>query len=143
MTTYIKHSDDDSLTHFGVKGMKWKKGRKTRYDLNDRKYRYDLNDPEFQERMQKRRKEGPQRINTKSPVYQAEKKMAAASRVNYAARKMQYDVGEARTSKLKYKLRHPIKAAKKSANRGRQRLERIRKYGIVSHDRKTDIYRLR
>lgn len=29
MSTYIKHSDDDSLTHFGIKGMKWKKGRKT------------------------------------------------------------------------------------------------------------------
>lgn len=29
MSTYIKHSEDDSLTHYGVKGMKWKKGRKT------------------------------------------------------------------------------------------------------------------
>lgn len=25
MNTYIKHSEDDSLTHYGVKGMKWRK----------------------------------------------------------------------------------------------------------------------
>lgn len=29
MSTYIKHSEDDSLTHYGIKGMKWRKGRKS------------------------------------------------------------------------------------------------------------------
>lgn len=28
-TYYVGKSEDNSLTHFGVKGMKWKKGRKT------------------------------------------------------------------------------------------------------------------
>lgn len=31
MNTYIKHHDDNALTHYGVKGMKWKK-RKTKRD---------------------------------------------------------------------------------------------------------------
>lgn len=33
MSTYIKHSEDDSLTHYGVKGMKWKKRKAKALDI--------------------------------------------------------------------------------------------------------------
>lgn len=33
MNTYIKHSEDDSLTHYGVKGMKWKKRKAKALDI--------------------------------------------------------------------------------------------------------------
>lgn len=36
MSTYIKHSEDDSLTHYGVKGMKWRKRKKKNNEWSER-----------------------------------------------------------------------------------------------------------
>lgn len=43
MSTYIKHSEDDSLTHYGVKGMKWRKRKGKQKDAADRFSRWQDN----------------------------------------------------------------------------------------------------
>lgn len=102
MNTYIKHSEDDSLTHYGVKGMKWKKGRKT---------------PTLEELERMRRQSGEYLSRTADSAKEKVKK--AANRINKAQSKASKRIAKAGKSTLS--------SAKKAASKGRQRIDSLRK----------------
>lgn len=112
MNTYIKHSDDNSLTHFGIKGMKWKKGRKTP----------EQKPMSFADRIRAQYEQEQAKIAAEKQAAEA-KKAATATRVKNAK------------SLGKKKLRQYAKAvARGNYGNGRARVQALRKRKVSYKD---------
>lgn len=109
MNTYIKHSEDDSLTHYGVKGMTWRKRKKKDWPMSDRSL-YNPNDMhgmggDSHTQLRKRLwKEG----------YATRREGFLTSRPDY--KKI-----------LKKKVSRTLKSSKKAASKGYKKLNNMRK----------------
>ena len=118
MNTYIKHSEDTSLTHFGIKGMKWKKGRKTP----------EQKPMSFADRIRAQYEQEQSRIAAEKEAQKAKeakeaKKAATAKRVKKAK------------SLGKKKLRQYAKAAiRGNYGNGRARVKALRKRRVSYKD---------
>ena len=113
MSTYIKHSEDDSLTHYGVKGMKWK-NRKA-YAKADRLY--DKNKV-YRKVMDHY---GPE--NNSKSARRFRKTWNKAFDVYASAQSGKYRADKA-FKKLKKKGSNTIKSSKKAASKGYKKLNR-------------------
>lgn len=129
MSTYIKHSEDDSLTHYGVKGMKWK-NRKAKKDAafyygQDKAYAkadrlYDKNKV-YRKVMDHY---GPE--NNSKSARRFRKTWNKAFDVYASAQSGKYRADKA-FKKLKKKGSNTIKSSKKAASKGYKKLNSMRK----------------
>lgn len=120
MNTYIKHSEDDSLTHYGIKGMKWKKGRKTPI-----KNPFSVNERGFisQEEIEAKKKRGDKYLRGRSELVKIKGKQISKS--------------------LKKKGNRALSSAKKAVDAGKKKLsslggkKEIKKNPAASASKKT------
>ena len=111
MSKYIKHSEDDSLTHYGVKGMKWKK-RKSTYDYDIRADNMKIHRSGASAEYVKERA-----FNSKSNVYP--KEMVSASKL----KPYQSPAQKAKKKVLK-KANKTLKSSRKAISKGYKKLRK-------------------